>query len=511
MHVTVHGLPIFSLGADTTSCGQAVGLSGPGGFTSYLWSDSLNMQVRPASNSGTYSLTVTDSNGCKSADTVQVTIFSANQVSLGADTAACGGPVMLLSPSGQASHLWSTGANSAGISVLASGPYWLEVTDSNGCIARDTLHVTVHGLPIFSLGADTVGCAQPVYLQGPSGLMGYLWSDGAVLSATTALATGDFWLRVTDSMGCLFIDTVHVTISAVQPINIGGDTAVCPNTSFVIYASPPMQQYLWSSGSSASYFVVTSPGGLIWCEYTDSLGCKDRDTILVQYWSAPQATFSPPPPHEFCAGQQLVISGPPGCATYLWNNVPGSQSITLTAGGTLNLTVVDSNGCSASGTTAVWRHPLPNASVTVVGDTLVASPVGTYEWFLNGSPLGLTSPWIVPAINGSYAVQVTDTFGCSAMSQGVSFAVGVIGGMDSETTVWPNPSSGTVRIALPHPMHPESVQVILADVSGRQLIPRWKLSGHEVTVDLSLLPDGVYLLIGELEGQRVIRRIVLAH
>ncbi|MGL5888507.1 MAG: GEVED domain-containing protein, partial [Bacteroidia bacterium] len=93
--VTINALPVVALGADTVNCnGASITLDAGNTGSSYLWNDSTSAQTLTAAASGLYSVMVTDSNGCMSSDTIQVSISNGVAVALGADTTVCGGPVV---------------------------------------------------------------------------------------------------------------------------------------------------------------------------------------------------------------------------------------------------------------------------------------------------------------------------------------------------------------------------------------------------------------------------------
>ena len=117
-------------------CGSVV-LSA-GSFSSYAWSTSATTSSISPTTSGTYSVRVTDANGCTARDTVEVIINSVPSVSLGNDVTQCGGSVVL-SAGSFSSYAWSTSATSSSISPTTTGTYSVLVTDANGCTARDTV------------------------------------------------------------------------------------------------------------------------------------------------------------------------------------------------------------------------------------------------------------------------------------------------------------------------------------------------------------------------------------
>ncbi|MEP7169198.1 MAG: hypothetical protein ABI855_07480, partial [Bacteroidota bacterium] len=112
IHVIVNPLPQINLGNDTTICGgNNLILNAGAGFTSYLWSTSATTQTISVTQTGTYTVFVTDVNSCSNVDSIHVVLNPQPTIFLGNDTAFCfGGSIILNAGSGFASYFWSTSA-----------------------------------------------------------------------------------------------------------------------------------------------------------------------------------------------------------------------------------------------------------------------------------------------------------------------------------------------------------------------------------------------------------------
>lgn len=142
---TTNTIPALSidLGQDTLLCsGQSLSLGLTGNWTNYLWSTGDSTAGITVASAGTYSLTVTDANGCSSTDLIVVQQSVMPSVFLGNDTTTTL-PIVLDAGSGFASYLWSTGATTQNITVGQTGTYWVQVTNQDGCVGTDTIHITV--------------------------------------------------------------------------------------------------------------------------------------------------------------------------------------------------------------------------------------------------------------------------------------------------------------------------------------------------------------------------------
>jgi hypothetical protein len=107
--VTVNSLPVVNLGADISFCmNNSAMIDAGNGFSSYLWSDNSTNQTLNVNTAGTYSVVVTDNNGCEDSDTVNVNVNAIPVVDLGADVIICGNETTTLDAgTGFAGYLWN--------------------------------------------------------------------------------------------------------------------------------------------------------------------------------------------------------------------------------------------------------------------------------------------------------------------------------------------------------------------------------------------------------------------
>lgn len=143
----VNALPNVNLGnSNQVLCSNAPGilLSAPGAGWSHVWQDNSNASSYFAYQPGTYSVVVTDTNGCIGGDTVTITAAQTSVVNISVNLISTTAAV-LDAGSGYTSYLWSTGQTTQTINTNGSGVYWVQVTDANGCTSTDTVNV------IFSL------------------------------------------------------------------------------------------------------------------------------------------------------------------------------------------------------------------------------------------------------------------------------------------------------------------------------------------------------------------------
>ncbi|MFZ1689262.1 MAG: hypothetical protein WAU70_17700, partial [Flavobacteriales bacterium] len=151
--------PSVSLPNDTTLCaGETLLLDATTPGVSYAWQDGSTSATFLVSSAATYTITVTNANGCTDSDAITVGYAVPGSIDLGNDTSFCaGGNVLLDATLPGSSYTWSTGATSATLNVNTSGTYWVEALQGN-CEVSDSITITVNANPSVSLPNDTTLC-----------------------------------------------------------------------------------------------------------------------------------------------------------------------------------------------------------------------------------------------------------------------------------------------------------------------------------------------------------------
>ncbi|MDF2437915.1 MAG: hypothetical protein K0Q95_2291 [Bacteroidota bacterium] len=200
----------------------------------YLWSNGTTGQTLNVTTSGTYYVMVTDQGGCVGSDTINVNIINNNiNVNLGRDTTVCQCVLLNAGYPGATYYSWSNGQNYAIINACSTGDYW--VTVSNGtCMDRDTVHVTFASPPVVDLGPDTTLTAVTSFVidAGHPGA-NYLWSTGETTQSITVTTSGQYFVIVTEGLGCSSKDTINVNlpISIQELSSLDLNVNISPNPS----------------------------------------------------------------------------------------------------------------------------------------------------------------------------------------------------------------------------------------------------------------------------------------
>jgi gliding motility-associated-like protein len=216
VRVKVFHAPPIDLGADRRFClGDSAVFAAGTGFATYLWSNGQSGHAIVVKTAGTYSVTASTAEGCKSRDTVQVLqVYALPQPRLDKNGALCLGDSRSLKPGDFAAYQWSNNSSGPSLTVNAIGIYAVTVTDQNGCKGSDTTRITtIHPLPQGFLPADTAICSYSSLELKPSVEYNrYTWSNGTVVKGITITQPGQYSLDVIDSRGCRGKDTVVVSV-----------------------------------------------------------------------------------------------------------------------------------------------------------------------------------------------------------------------------------------------------------------------------------------------------------
>ncbi|MCF8331467.1 MAG: gliding motility-associated C-terminal domain-containing protein [Bacteroidales bacterium] len=287
--ITVIPTPEPGLGPDTTICAgpnnYAV-LQADSGYDTYLWNTGATTQSITVSNSGIYTVTVTDGN-CSATDSVNVTVAPTPNADAGPDKEICfGDSVTLTAAAANGSYAWSTGDSIQSITVSPNNDtdYYLTVTSALGCKGYDTVTVKVHPLPNADAGPDKEICYGEQVDLTASGGQDYEWSNGDMFATTTVSPnnTTDYYVKVTDIHSCVNYDTTTVTVYPLPVVVASAkDSLICLGDETELYATGA-QTYSWNNGQTGST-VTISP--VVTKNYivtgTDADGCSNKDTVKV--------------------------------------------------------------------------------------------------------------------------------------------------------------------------------------------------------------------------------------
>ncbi|MEZ5029858.1 MAG: hypothetical protein R2787_00515 [Saprospiraceae bacterium] len=147
--VDVYENPVPNITGSTSFCTGGFTILNAGfGFSAYLWSTGATTEDLYVDQPGTYTVTVTDGNGCTGVDEVEVKVGTSLSPEITGDTILCDGASGTLhAGNGFASYLWSTGETMKEISVNSAGIYSVTISDGTGCTGEDDVEVMIAASP----------------------------------------------------------------------------------------------------------------------------------------------------------------------------------------------------------------------------------------------------------------------------------------------------------------------------------------------------------------------------
>ena len=418
--ISENPLPTLNIDGAATLCeGTTTMLTVSSSFASYDWSNNSSGQSLTVSTSGTYSVTVTDSNGCTNEASVSVSVNPLpNLVLTGATTFCSGTNTTIDAGSGYSNYIWSNGDTDQTIVVTQGGAYSVTVTDANGCTAEDQVDVLENNTLSPQISGTLSFCeGENSLLDAGSGYSSYQWSTGSTNQTLSVTATGTYSVIVTDASGCTGETSVSVSENPLPSFSITGATTFCSGTSTTIEAGSGYSSYIWSNDDTDQTIVVTQ-GGAYSVTVTDANGCtaEDQVDVLENNTLSPQISGT----LSFCEGENGLLDAGSGYSSYQWSTGSTNQTLSVTATGTYSVIVTDASGCTGETSVSVSENPLPSFSIT--GATTFCSGTSTtieagsgyssYIWS-NGD----TDQTIVVTQGGAYSVTITDANGCTAEDQ----------------------------------------------------------------------------------------------
>ncbi|WP_343634191.1 FG-GAP-like repeat-containing protein [Fluviicola sp.] len=438
--VTVNALPAaptITAGGPTTFCaGGSVTLTSSTG-NAYLWSTGATTASINVTTSGSYTVQVSDANGCQSPASA-ATVITVNPkpatptITASGSTTFCLGQTVTLTSSTGNSYLWSTGETTQSIVVGASGSYTVQVANSFGCLSDPsapknvTVNVTVSTPSITASGPTTFCEGGSVTLSTGFGLYYFLWSNGETTQSIDVDTSGTFTVVRTNILtGCQSLPSSPVTVTvnptpAAPSITASGATTFCAGGS-VTLTSGPGAAYLWSTGATTASINVTTSGSYT-VQITDANGCQSpfsTATAVTVHPNPTAPTITASGPTTFCDGGSVTLTSSTA-TSYLWSTGETTQSIIVTTTGSYSVAVTNGFGCSTSAATPTNVTVNPNPAVPTItaggpttfcdGDSVILTSSSTTG---NLWSTGETTQSITVTASGTYSLEVSNGFGCS--------------------------------------------------------------------------------------------------
>ena len=512
--------PILCAGASTGS----INVTTQGGTAPYTfnWGSGITTEDRANLVAGTYQITVTDALSCTASQSFTLSQPSALQISKTTTAVSCNG----LSNGGiqvnvtggvlPYNYNWSDGFTSEDRQNLSAGSYTLTVTDQNGCSASSSAVITQPTALQANANNGTIACS------GGSAQILVTASGGTAPYSGTGTFTvnlpGNYSYPVTDANGC--VSNAQSTISSPNaPVVSGSPTDVscaggCTGSVQVnITGGTPPYQYNWSSGQNTQN-ISQLCAGMYTQTVTDQTGCAVQSIFFI---SQPDPlTVSLSGEDTVCRGEstefQASPSGGTSPYTYSWpQNGTGNSWTALTAGN-YTLTVTDAQNCSLLTSFSVTESDTISISISQTSPDN-GSGNGSIDIQVSGGVPPFSFNWsngqitedIAQISQGVYAVTVTDSKGCQAISQEIPILLTAIPeDLQQFIQIYPNPVKESVQILIPE--NDTQGRLSIIGLSGQRITERVLTPGIH-TMEMTNLPSGIW--IAEWHTKTSISRIRL--
>ncbi|GIV32700.1 MAG: hypothetical protein KatS3mg031_0235 [Chitinophagales bacterium] len=436
-------------------------------YTDFLWSNGYTSNNNTNLYPGTYTVTVTDANGCQYTDVAVITeppeITGTFNV-VAANCGSCNGSATVIPSGGLGGGFtfsWNTSPPQTGATAtgLCAGTYVVQITDQLEPACSKWLSVNVGnvGGPNVTITPTNVVCAGTCTGSATANVTcnnppcSFQWKDavGNVIGSNqniTGLCPGQYTVQVTNALGCVGFATTTIAVPNPLSVNLSSTGISCNGqcdgqvTAAVSGGTPSYttQWYDISGTPLLNTLTMTSlcPGDYVFV-VTDQQGCQLRDTITVQGYNLTGiATVTPIRCNGDCSGV-ISITANGGNAPYTFTVTDGSSNvvssgnnriITGLCADTYTVQITDNTGCAVTLPPVTVTQPsalsqsvsaaLPSCygfcdgSVTTVPSG--GTPPYSYDWRdLNGAPLpGGSSATVNNLCPGTYQIRIFDANNC---------------------------------------------------------------------------------------------------
>jgi gliding motility-associated-like protein len=298
-----------------------INVSGAVAPYSFIWSNGATTEDISGLVAGSYSVTITDANGCSivnQANTVNASGLPILSVGNAINPTCNGytdGSVEMSVSNGTApySFVWNGALTGQNISGLAAGTYNTTVTDALGCTATSSVTLTqpaaiIAAATIVNANCQDTDAAINYAVSGGAGQpYSFIWSNGATSSDISGLSSGTYSVTVSDANGCTLSQTLNVTAPFVptlaayigapgivdssyvlgESINVSaGNDETILGVSYQWFAIPNTGSFANANVFGTDFTADASGQYLIYVVATSATGCTDTDSLSLNVLAA---------------------------------------------------------------------------------------------------------------------------------------------------------------------------------------------------------------------------------
>jgi len=457
----------FSPTVTNSNCGQSDGeitaavINGTFPF-SFTWTPNLST-TSTISNipAGSYSVSVTDNNGCTNDTIINITDNAAPAVSIASTTnVLCfgdsSGTITSSVVGGLApyNYAWSPyGGTGAVATGLGAGNYFVTVTDDAGCVANIITFLSQPTELVYTTDFVNSNCSMSdgqvnVSASGGTGVLSYSWETTVPVGNTDTLfgvPEDIYFITVSDANGCSVLDSIDLQdnppIKIVASATNASCFGTCDGTATTMVTSGGVAPftYTWDAPVPNSPSITNLCAGQYEVTVTDAIGCSvsaTMDVLEPAILSSVLDTVIHPTCFGFADGESTIsASGGTAPTSYLWDanaaNQTGSTATGL-SGGQYVVLITDANGCITNQTITLTEPSdivlssmandahcgLSDGDASVV---ISSGGIAPFTYFWTGTPSVTNNAPNLLA--GTFTANVTDANGCA---QSIDIVVGDI-------------------------------------------------------------------------------------
>lgn len=462
---------------------------------SYQWSNGQTGTSISVNNSGSYSVTATNSAGSTTSASVYVSQSNGPSINVypqNPSICANASQPIQLTASGANSYTWSNGMQSSSINVYTAGTYTVTGTDNNGCTNTATVQVQQNNGPNVSLVANppSINSGQSSTLTvTPSNAINYQWTPPNLSGSTVTVNptnTTNYSVTVTDNNGC--------TGSANTAVNVIPTNC---NTSTLSLSST---QQNFDNTSQGSNFSVNFNPSASSCTWSVSSNCN---------WVTLTTPISPQTQSGVVNFQIMENTG-----------VQRTCSLIVSTGNNVYYYAVTQDGQNGGGGTGGNPCSLPKPTINSTGQPTLAASTHqnvVYQWLFNGSPiLGVTGQYHTATTDGCYTVKIFDSNDNTCFKESDPICINSVSineyvNMES-FELYPNPNNGVFNLSF-ELLEAEYLNVAIINSLGKKVYSKSYdevLFGQKnILMNLENLSNGIYFVRINIGGNFITRKILI--
>jgi len=462
VNITQTFTPCFG---ETNGQATATVTAGPGSLLLYNWSNGQQSAVVNGLSIGTYTVTISDQNGCSTTASILMEQFAPVVVNV-----AFVPPTCFNLPNGQAAvnmisggaamgdtmkyqYLWSIpGALDAPIitGLLGDITYQITATDFQGCSGTSSFFVNQPPAIVLNTSVENILCfggtngsINILSVQNMLQPIAYTWSNMSTSKIIENLSAGVYTVTITDAAGCTTRGVYDLKEPESLLLNLQATSLLCATDSnatinAIVGGGTFDYTFQWSNGANAPSINQLGPG-----QYTLTVTDKNGCTVtgaqnIVQPASLQLATQLTEPD---CFGEhngriKLLVSGGNTPYRYSLNGGPfgGSSTFIALGAGIYSLQVRDANGCTNTLLDTLGQPPaidvfIGSDTTIILGDSLLLSAaisnafgMTNFQWssalvdsLTCADVIFCDEIWVKPSVSNTYKLTVTDEHGCAGL------------------------------------------------------------------------------------------------